>query len=188
MQLLIDPRGTCPLPLRRGDRPVRARRRWPSAAPATSSPTTPGAGGPTCRRSAAPRLGPFDRRSEALEAERVWLEQCLLGGKRIGDPLCADRGSRGENSTSARIATCCFFSVLLGFFADGNSGQAQAEGAVAGPTARARCGTPPGRPRSRGPSRRPGSPEARPRRQFIGVVAPLPNVAVHVVQTQPFGL
>jgi hypothetical protein len=34
-----------------------------------------------------PTLGPFSRRSEALAAERVWLEQCLLGGERIGDPL-----------------------------------------------------------------------------------------------------
>jgi hypothetical protein len=30
------------------------------------------------------KLGPFDRRSEALDAERVWLEKCLLGGARKG--------------------------------------------------------------------------------------------------------
>jgi hypothetical protein len=30
-----------------------------------------------------PALGPFSRRSEALAAEQLWLEKCLLGGERI---------------------------------------------------------------------------------------------------------
>lgn len=32
-------------------------------------------------------LGPFDRRSEALDAERSWLEKCLFAGERVGDSL-----------------------------------------------------------------------------------------------------
>lgn len=34
-----------------------------------------------------PTLGPFSKRSDALTAEQVWLEECLLVGERIGDPL-----------------------------------------------------------------------------------------------------
>jgi hypothetical protein len=33
-----------------------------------------------------PQLGPFDRRSEALDAERFWLEQHWLGGDRCAGP------------------------------------------------------------------------------------------------------
>ena len=45
-----------------------------SPAPATSSRTPDGRWRPTCGPSAGPVLGPFGRRSEALEAEPAWLE------------------------------------------------------------------------------------------------------------------
>lgn len=45
-----------------------------------------------------PKLGPFDRRSEALDAERLWLENSLLGGERIGEP---------HVRRWAKAASCC---------------------------------------------------------------------------------
>ena len=73
MQLVVTPRGRGPLPLRRGHRPGRAR-------PIPDHPRQPRRARPRrplARRPApvgGPVLGPFDRRSEALEAERAWLE------------------------------------------------------------------------------------------------------------------
>ena len=56
------------------------RSTWPpsaaprSPAPATSSPTADGRWTADLRPVGGPVLGPFARRSEALEAERAWLE------------------------------------------------------------------------------------------------------------------
>ena len=73
MHLVVAPDGTA-RDLRRDDRPGRAWPPRPSPAPATSSRTPKAAGTPDLRPVDGPVLGPFDRRSEALEAEVAWLE------------------------------------------------------------------------------------------------------------------
>ncbi len=49
-----------------------------------------------------PRLGPFDRRSVALDAERAWLEAHWLPG-----PGCWRNGARRSRSARARRRPSC---------------------------------------------------------------------------------
>ena len=74
MQLVIDARGVSARPStpRRSTWPRSAAPRSP--APATSSPTPDGRWRADLRPVVGPVLGPFAHRSEALEAERAWLE------------------------------------------------------------------------------------------------------------------
>ena len=73
MQLVVTPaaRSAACTPRRSTWRRSAASR---SPAPATSSPTPDGRWTADMTPVGGPVLGPFDRRSEALEAEHAWLE------------------------------------------------------------------------------------------------------------------
>ena len=77
MKLLVKPDGTVrAIYAEEIDLAVLGRPRSP--APATSSPTLDGRWHADLTPVGGPVLGPFDRRSEALDAERAWLERHWL--------------------------------------------------------------------------------------------------------------